>query len=86
MLPYLLCGRVDLGTENVLLLTQDIEEGRLDGLAVTGAARSPVLPDLPTVAESGSPGFQVIGWLGVSAPASTPQAIVQKLNGNIEVE
>jgi tripartite-type tricarboxylate transporter receptor subunit TctC len=83
MLPDLLSGRVDIGIDNVLLLTQYINQGKLKGLAVTGATRSPVLPDLPTVAESVSPGFQVIGWFGVFAPAKTSQAIVQKLNADI---
>jgi tripartite-type tricarboxylate transporter receptor subunit TctC len=83
MLPDLLSGRVDIGIDNVLLLTQYIRQGTLKGLAVTGATRSAVLPDLPTVAESVSPGFQVIGWFGVFAPARTPQAIVQKLNADI---
>lgn len=83
MLPDLLSGRVDIGIDNVLLLTQYIKQGTLKGLAVTGATRSPVLPDLPTVAESVAPGFQVIGWFGVFAPAKTPQAIVHKLNTDI---
>ncbi|MFO1310429.1 MAG: tripartite tricarboxylate transporter substrate binding protein [Burkholderiales bacterium] len=83
MLPDLLSGRVDIAIDNVLLLTQYINKGQVKGLAVTGATRSPILPDLPTVAEAGTPGFQVIGWFGVFAPAKTPQAIVRKLNADI---
>lgn len=83
MLPDLLSGRVDVAIDNVLLLTQYVNKGSVKGLAVTGAKRSPVLPNLPTVAESVSPGFEVIGWFGIFAPAKTPQAIVSKLNADI---
>jgi len=83
MLPDLLSGRVDVAIDNVLLLTQYVKKGNVKALGVTGATRSPVLPDVPTVAETVSPGFQVIGWFGVFAPAKTPQAIVRKLNADI---
>jgi tripartite-type tricarboxylate transporter receptor subunit TctC len=54
--------------------------GRLRALAVTSAKRSALAPDLPTVAESGLPGFEVTGWYGLAAPAATPAAVVAKLN------
>jgi tripartite-type tricarboxylate transporter receptor subunit TctC len=57
-----------------------VRGGRLKALAVTSAARSKLLPDLPTVAESGVPGYDVRGWFGLFAPAATPSAIVVKLN------
>ncbi|MDQ2929055.1 MAG: tripartite tricarboxylate transporter substrate binding protein, partial [Pseudomonadota bacterium] len=53
--------------------------GRLRALAVTGKERSPLLPDVPTVAESGLPGFENTGWFGLFAPAGTPQAILDKI-------
>jgi tripartite-type tricarboxylate transporter receptor subunit TctC len=53
--------------------------GRLRALAVTGKQRSPLLPDVPTVAESGLPGFENTGWFGLFAPAGTPQAILDKI-------
>ena len=54
------------------------------GLATTGAVRSPAAPDLPTVAEAGVPGFEVIGWNGVMAPAGTPPEVIAKLNAEIK--
>jgi tripartite-type tricarboxylate transporter receptor subunit TctC len=54
--------------------------GRLRGLAVTGAQRSAVLPELPTIAESGLPGYEMMNWLGLFAPAGTPRAIVDRLS------
>jgi tripartite-type tricarboxylate transporter receptor subunit TctC len=55
--------------------------GKLRALAVTGAARSPAEPALPTVAESGVPGYQASNWYGFAAPAKTPRAIVDRLHG-----
>jgi tripartite-type tricarboxylate transporter receptor subunit TctC len=57
-----------------------IKAGRLRGLAVTSAKRSTVYPELPTVAEAALPGFQLVAWFGISAPAGTPAPIVQTLN------
>ncbi|VTU45611.1 Argininosuccinate lyase (plasmid) [Variovorax sp. SRS16] len=56
-----------------------VKAGKLRGLAVTGAQRSPLLPDVPTVAESGLPGFEVTGWVGVLVPRGTPQPIVDRM-------
>jgi tripartite-type tricarboxylate transporter receptor subunit TctC len=83
MLPDLLSGRVDVAIDNVLLMAQYVKKGTVKGLAVTGAARSPALPDLPTVAETGTPGFIVIGWFGIFAPVNTPQPIVRKINAEL---
>jgi len=57
-----------------------IKSGKLNGPAVTTAKRSPALPEVPTIAESGLPGFDVSSWAGLMAPAGTPKAVVQKLN------
>jgi tripartite-type tricarboxylate transporter receptor subunit TctC len=54
--------------------------GKLRALAVTSAKRSVLSPDLPTVAESGLPGFEVTGWYGLAVPAATPPAVIAKLN------
>lgn len=56
------------------------QSGRVKALAVTSSAKSPVLPDLPTVAEAGFPGFESGAWLGMVAPAKTPQPIIDRLN------
>ncbi|MGH8616050.1 MAG: Bug family tripartite tricarboxylate transporter substrate binding protein [Burkholderiales bacterium] len=57
-----------------------VKAGRLRALAVTGPKRSPIAPELPTIAESGLPGYSVVGWFGVFAPAKTPRAIVETLS------
>ena len=66
-----------------LAATPQIKAGKVRALAITSAKRSPVAPDLPTVAESGYPGFEVIGWFGWLAPAGTPKAVVGRLNQEI---
>jgi len=64
-------------------LQAQIQAGRLRALAVTTAARFPLLPDLPTIAESGYPGFEALAWNGVLVAAGTPHTIVQRLNAEI---
>lgn len=60
-----------------------IKSGTLRALGTGGRERSPVLPDVPTIAEAGLPGYEAVNWWGVVAPAGTPRAIVDKLNGEI---
>jgi tripartite-type tricarboxylate transporter receptor subunit TctC len=57
-----------------------IKEGKLRPLAVTGITRSPLLPDVPTLAESGFKGYEAYVWMGLLAPKGTPAAIIDKLN------
>lgn len=64
-------------------LQGQIQAGKLRALAVTTATRFPLLPDLPTIAESGFPGFEALAWNGVLVPARTPQPIVARLNAEI---
>ena len=64
-------------------LQAQIQAGRLRALAVTTATRFALLPDLPTVAEAGFPGFEALAWNGVLVPAGTPRPIVQRLNTEI---
>jgi tripartite-type tricarboxylate transporter receptor subunit TctC len=64
-------------------LQPQVQAGKLRALAVTSAKRFALLPDLPTIAESGYPGFDALAWNGVLVPAATPKAIVQRLNTEI---
>jgi tripartite-type tricarboxylate transporter receptor subunit TctC len=79
-LTDLLSGRVQLMFSSVVAILPHIRAGKLRGLAVTGAKRMPSMPDLPTIAESGLPGYEASSWYGVLAPAGTPREIVVKLN------
>ena len=83
VMPDLLGGRLHVAFDNVLIMVPHIRSGALRGLAVTSAQRSAVVPELPTIAESGVAGFQAVGWFGVFATAKTPGAIVAKLNATI---
>jgi tripartite-type tricarboxylate transporter receptor subunit TctC len=60
-----------------------IRAGRLRALAVTGARRSPLLPDVPTIAESALPGYNVAAWYGMLAPARTPAPMVERISGDL---
>ena len=80
ILPDLLSGTVMMSMESSLATTlQHIKAGKLRAIAVTSSKRSRALPNVPTVAESGYPGFEVEVWFGLVAPAATPRAIVDKL-------
>lgn len=83
VMPDLLGGRLDMAFDNVLILTPYIRKGQLRALGVTSAKRSVVFPELPTLAETGVPGFHAVGWFGVFAAARTPQPIVTRLNAEI---
>src|SRR6185437_3847831 len=76
----LLGGRIDLMFSPSTTVQAMIETGKLRVLASTGAKRSKFFPKVPTVAESGVPGYESVGWFGLLAPAHTPPAIVAKLN------
>ncbi len=76
-------GQVEVGFLNVGSSTVLMREGKLRGLAVTGANRVPSLPDLPTLAECGLPGYDVGNWWGLIAPARTPAAITERLNAAV---
>ena len=57
--------------------------GRIKTIAVTGAKRTPIAPNVPTISEAGVPGYEVVGWYGMAAPAKTPRAVIERLNGTI---
>ncbi|MDQ6621821.1 MAG: tripartite tricarboxylate transporter substrate binding protein [Pseudomonadota bacterium] len=76
----IIAGRIDAFFPTVVSGLQHVKSGKLRALAVTSAKRSPLLPDVPTVAESGYPGYEVSGWYGLLAPAGTPREIIQLLH------
>ena len=73
-------GHISLTFSTTITSTQFIQSRRVRALAVTSAKRVPAFPDVPTVAESGVPGYDFTLWLGLAAPAGTPPAIVQRLS------
>ena len=79
----LLGGQVDAMFDNVPNVIQHVRAGKLRALAVSSATRSPLVPDIPTVAEAGVPGFDVSVWFGIVAPAGTPAPVIAKLNAEI---
>ena len=79
----LLGGHIPMAALSIASGMPHIQGGKVRGLAVTSATRSPSLPDVPTVAESGFPGFEANGWLGILVPNGTPPDIVAKLNAEI---
>lgn len=76
-------GEVQVGFFNTPTVITQIREGRLKGLGVTSMVRSPLLPDLPTLNDSGIPGYEVNTWFGFVAPAGTPAEVVQRLSTEI---
>ena len=79
----LIGGQVQLGMPSTTAGMPHVRSGKLKALAVTTLQRSPLVPELPTVAEGGVAGFSVDSWYGIVAPAGTPQAILTKLNTDI---
>lgn len=73
-------GQVQALFSIALAATPQVKAGKVRALAISSAKRSPVAPELPTVAESGYPGFEVVGWFGWLAPAKTPKPVVERLN------
>ena len=79
----LLGGHISSAFPGVAISLPHIRAGRLRALGVTGLKRAESLPEVPTISESGLPGFEVISWYGLLAPAATPAEIVQRLNGEL---
>jgi tripartite-type tricarboxylate transporter receptor subunit TctC len=80
LLPDLLAGRIPMSFGNIVNVAPLAKEGKLRAFAVTSLKRSAVMPDLPTMAESGYPGFEAVPWFGLMAPAGTPPAVIEKLH------
>jgi tripartite-type tricarboxylate transporter receptor subunit TctC len=79
----ILGGQVQMMFDTIATMGPSIEAGLVRALGTTGTQRSPNLPDVPTIAESGVPGFVASGWVGIVAPAGTPKPIVDRLNAEI---
>ena len=79
----MLGGEIDALFDNVPNVLQHIKAGKLKAIGVSGVHRSVLLPEVPTVAESGVPGYEVNVWFGMQLPAGTPKPIVDKLNRDI---
>ena len=79
----LLGGVFDAQFDNMVTLIPHVKAGKLRALAVSSAKRVPLLPDVPTIAESALPGFETGTWYGVVAPAGTPRPVVEKLNREV---
>src|ERR1043165_2987350 len=80
IMPDLIAGRVSMCFCNITTVLPLVRDGKLKALAVTSLRRSQFAPELPTMAESGFPGFDVNAWFGLLAPAGTPDAIIAKLH------
>jgi tripartite-type tricarboxylate transporter receptor subunit TctC len=79
-LTDLMGGAVAMMFDTIPSALAHVKSGKLRALGVTGAKRSPVLPDVPTIAEAGLPGFEVVSWYGLVAPARLPQEVARRLN------
>jgi tripartite-type tricarboxylate transporter receptor subunit TctC len=77
-------GQVQMMFDAITTMAPNVKAGQVRALATTGTKRSTVLPDVPTVAEAGVPGYETTIWLGIMAPKGTPQPVVDKLNAEIE--
>ena len=79
----LMAGHVNILFTTVLEAVGHVKSGKLRGMAVTSMQRSPAFPDMPTLAEAGLPGYESGSWIGLLAPAGTPQAIVDKIAADV---
>jgi tripartite-type tricarboxylate transporter receptor subunit TctC len=82
--PDIMEGRVQYIFDNIIWSLPMIRAGQLRGLAITTSQRSTLAPDIPTVAESGVPGFEGITWLGLAAPAKTPEPVIARLAAELK--
>ena len=83
LMPDFLSGRVQMMFENVAVMTPHIRKGSARPLAISSSKRTSLMPDVPTVAESGLPGFEVLGWFVLFAPAATSPDVVRLLNSEV---
>jgi tripartite-type tricarboxylate transporter receptor subunit TctC len=79
----LMAGQIDMMFDNISSIGPHAKAGRVKGIAVSGPRRSPVFPDLPTIAEAGVPGYETVAWGGVIGPAKLPPEIIARLHQEI---
>jgi tripartite-type tricarboxylate transporter receptor subunit TctC len=79
----LVSGRVDLLWNSPVFLLPHVRTGKMRAIGVTGLKRLSGVPDVPTIAETGLPGYELVGWQGILAPAATPKDIIARLNASI---
>ena len=79
----ILGGQIPIMFDSITTAHPQVKSGKMRGIGISLLQRSPYLPDVPTIAESGFPGFEAIGWIGLAAPAGTPPAILDKLNAEV---
>jgi tripartite-type tricarboxylate transporter receptor subunit TctC len=82
-IPDLISGQVSILFDNIMTAQPHIKAGKVTALAISSPNRSPLVPGIPTVAESGLPGFQSVTWFGVLGPANTPRAVVERMNAEV---
>jgi tripartite-type tricarboxylate transporter receptor subunit TctC len=83
MLTEMVAERIEIGMDNIPSALPFIREGRIRAIGVTSAARNASLPEVPTIAEQGLPGFEATAWFGLLAPAATPAPVVQRLGAEL---
>jgi tripartite-type tricarboxylate transporter receptor subunit TctC len=81
LMPDLLASRITMSFANIVNVVPLVREGKLRALAITSIKRSALAPDLPTMAESGFPGFEAVPWFGLLGPTGTPKDVLDKLHG-----
>lgn len=79
----LFSGQIPVMFDAIPAVLPHVKSGRLRGLGIATLRRSPYLPEVPTIAESGYPGFEAVGWIGIAAPAKTPAPVLDRLNAEI---
>ena len=84
MLTEMVAERIELGMDNIPSALTFVREGKIRAIGVTGAERSAVLPDVPTIAEQGMPGFEATAWFGVLAPGATPAPVIARLGAELD--
>ena len=83
MMADVMGGQIDLGIASVAALSANVKGGKLRALALTGDKRSHTMPDVPTLAEQGFPGFSAFAWWGIFAPAGTPKPVLDKFHAEL---